>query len=59
MKDTKTRRLTVRDVLYEEPGPKAKRQIRIWTAVSLIAIIFLIYRVIVRFAENGQLDAKY
>lgn len=58
-KNQSTHKLTVQEVLYEEPGPKAKRQIRVWTALSLIALAVLVWRIIDQFAENGQLDAKY
>lgn len=59
MKKKNIANLDIRDYLYEEPGPKAKSRIRIWTVISLAAIAFLLYRMILRFAENGQLAANY
>ena len=44
-------------VLFDEPGPKALRRIRIATAVSVLVVALLIYLAIHRFAENGQLTA--
>ncbi len=54
-----TEKRSVRDALFETPGPKAKRSIAIWTVVSLAAIAVFLYRIIKMFADNGQLDAKY
>ena len=50
---------SIRDALYEAPGPKTRRFIRIATAVSLAALALLIAYVIRKFAINGQLDARY
>lgn len=50
---------SIRDALYEAPGPKTRRFIRIATAVSLTALALLIAYVIRKFAINGQLDARY
>lgn len=52
-------RISARDMLYEEPGPKAKRRIRIGTVISLAAIGALAAVVVHRFYVTGQLDAKY
>ena len=51
--------VSVRDYLYEEPGPKTKRAIQIGTAVAVVLITLLIVWVIRLFAGAGQLDAKY
>jgi glutamate transport system permease protein len=53
------KRLSVKDALYEPPGPKTRRLINIGTVLSLILIAYLIYRVILQFYVTGQLDAKY
>ena len=53
------RNVTIRDYLYEAPGPKTKRYITIGTVLSLICVAWLIYIIIRLFYENGQLDAKY
>lgn len=50
---------SIRDALYEAPGPKTRRFIRITTAVSLAALALLIAYVIRKFAVNRQLDARY
>ena len=55
----KNEKNNIRDFLYDEPGPKAKRQIFFWTIVSLFPIAFLLYRMIIRFQENGQLAPQY
>ncbi len=54
-----TEKRSVRDALFENPGPKAKRAIAFWTVISLAAIAFFIYKIIALFADNGQLDARY
>ncbi|MCR5272533.1 MAG: amino acid ABC transporter permease [Lachnospiraceae bacterium] len=50
---------TVRDALYEEPGKKAKKQIAVATAISLVAIAVFIFFIAKAFYDNGQFDAKY
>ena len=44
-------------VLFDEPGPRARRQIQVATAVSLLAIAGVIYLAVARFADSGQLAA--
>jgi glutamate transport system permease protein len=51
--------VSVRDALYEAPGPKTRKRIRIATGISLAALAALIYVVIRQFYRTGQLDAKY
>ncbi|MCC8103016.1 MAG: amino acid ABC transporter permease [Clostridiales bacterium] len=50
---------SIRDAIYEPPGPKTRKVIAVVTAVSLIGLAVLIGMVIRQFAVNGQLDAKY
>lgn len=50
---------TLRDFLYEPPGPHSRRRIQAGTAISLVALVALIYMVIRQFAVNGQLAARY
>lgn len=50
---------SIRDALYEKPGPKARRRIAAATAVSLVALAVLFYVVIHQFYITGQLDARY
>ena len=51
--------MPIRDMLYEEPGPKTRRVIRIATVLSLAAFAALLWIVIRRFYETGQLDSRY
>lgn len=52
-------RVSVRDALYESPGPKARKRIRLATVVSLAALAVLVAGVVRQFYLTGQLDAKY
>ena len=56
MKDTRT---SIRDALYEAPGPRARRKIRIATVISLAVLAILSVLVIRRFYITGQLKARY
>ena len=49
----------IRDMLYEAPGPKARRRIRVVTAVSLLALALLMALMLRQFAVTGQFDARY
>ena len=51
--------VTIRDALYEAPGPKTKKRIRFFTAVSLVVLAALIFAIIRQFYITGQLNAKY
>ena len=50
---------SIRDFLYEAPGPKAKKRITIITALSLAALAALLALIIRQFYVTGQLSAKY
>lgn len=54
-----TSALTMRDALYEAPGPKMRAKIRIGTAISLVAVAALVALVLQRFYVNGQLSVHY
>ncbi|MET7489686.1 amino acid ABC transporter permease [Streptomyces sp. NPDC005538] len=43
-------------LLFDPPGPRARRRIRIATAVSLIALAALLALAVRQFAAHGQLD---
>lgn len=43
--------------LYDEPGPKTRRAIRIWTVVVILALGAGIAAALAQFGANGQLDA--
>jgi glutamate transport system permease protein len=55
----KTSTPSIRDALYEAPGPKARRGIAIATAVSLLAIGALLFVIVRQFYITGQLKARY
>ncbi|BCJ30960.1 amino acid ABC transporter permease [Actinocatenispora sera] len=44
-------------VLYDNPGPAARRRIRFWTAVSIVALAAVVAFVIWQVARKGQLSA--
>lgn len=50
---------SMRDALYEAPGPRTRRRVAVGTAVSLVAIAALIALVLRQFYVTGQLDARY
>jgi len=54
-----TTRLSVKDALYEKPGPKALRKIRVVTVFSSILFIVLFALIIRQFYITGQLDSRY
>ena len=50
---------SIRDVLYEAPGPKARRWIALGTAASLAALAAVLFLVLRQFYITGQFSAKY
>ena len=50
---------SIRDLLYEPPGPKTRRRIRIFTALSLLVIAVGLVLMVRQFAVTGQLAARY
>ena len=42
-------------VLFDEPGPKGRRRIRIATIASLVVLALIVFVAIQRFGDNGQL----
>lgn len=51
--------VSMRDALYEAPGPKTRRRIRIWTAIALVLVALGIFAIVQRFYVTGQLAPKY
>lgn len=51
--------LSMRDALYEAPGPRMKRRILIGTLISLVLVGLGIAAIINQFYITGQLDPKY
>ena len=50
---------SMRDALYEAPGPKTQRKILVGTVISGVAVAALLAFVVMRFYVTGQLDARY
>ena len=50
---------SMRDALYEEPGPKTRKKMLVGTALSLAALAALVAWVVYRFWVTGQLAPKY
>jgi len=44
--------------LYDEPGPRTRRRIRIWSIVSALVMVGLVVAALVQFGSHGQLDAE-
>lgn len=51
--------VSIRDALYEAPGPKTRRRIAVATAVSIAALILLAAVIIRQFYITGQLAPRY
>ena len=51
--------LTMRDALYEAPGPKMRAKIRIGTAIPLVAVAALLALVLQRFSVTDQLSCHH
>lgn len=51
--------VSMRDALYEAPGPKTRRRVKIGTAVSIVVLIALLAFVIRQFYINDQLNPRY
>ncbi len=51
--------VSMRDALFEAPGPKTKRKILIGTVISSIAIAAILVWVVLRLYQMGQFDASY
>lgn len=53
------RTLSIRDALYEAPGPRTRRRVRIGTAVSAVVVLLAIAAVVRQFWVTGQLSPRY
>ena len=51
--------MSMRDALFEAPGPRMRRNIRVGTAISLVLATVALGLVVQRFYLTGQLAAKY
>lgn len=45
-------------VLFDEPGPRARRRTRIATGVAAVVVLGLVTVAVLRFASTGQFDAE-
>ncbi len=54
-----TYHISIRDALYEEPGPRSKKIISAVTFVSILVLLAVGALIVHRFYVTGQLDAKY
>ncbi len=51
--------VSMRDALYEAPGPKTRRRVAIGTGISVVLLLGLIAFVIRQFYVNDQLNPRY
>ena len=52
-------RVSIRDMLYEAPGPKARKRIRFFTVLALLLLAALLAVIIRQFSVTGQFAEKY
>ncbi len=57
--NTSSASTSMRDVLYEQPGPKTKRAMYIGTAIALVLVTAAAAAIVWRFYITGQLSARY
>ena len=50
---------SMRDALYEAPGPRTRRKVAIGTAISALVVAALLVLVVRQFAVTGQLAPRY
>ena len=50
---------SMRDALYEAPGPRTRRKVAIGTAISAVVVAALLALVVRQFAVTGQLAPRY
>lgn len=51
--------MPVSAMLYEPPGPKTKKIINVFTAISFAILVYFAVIVVRRFYDTGQLDERY
>ena len=49
----------IRDFLYESPGPRTQKRIRIITGIALLGLLALLGLIVRQFSVTGQFDTKY
>lgn len=50
---------SIRDRLYEAPGPRTRRRMAVFTALSLVGLGLLVFFVVRQFERQGQLQPRY
>ena len=50
---------SMRDALYEPPGPRTRRLIRVWTGVGILLVVGLLALVVRQFYLRGQFAPRY
>lgn len=55
----KSKNPTIRDILYEAPGPRMQRFVQVGNLLFALLAVFLFYRIYRLFLVSGQLDGKY
>jgi glutamate transport system permease protein len=56
---TNQKEYSIRDALFEAPGPKTKRTIRFLTVLSMVGLAYILYWILHQFFVAGQLQTKY
>ena len=54
-----SRPVSIRDALYEAPGPKTRAKVRVGTAVTAVLVALLLGFVVYQFWATGQLNPRY
>lgn len=54
-----SRPVTIRESLFEAPGPCAKRRIRVFTVISAVILLAFVASLLKRFSDAGQFQSKY
>ncbi|WP_085830049.1 amino acid ABC transporter permease [Collinsella vaginalis] len=57
--NARSAQFSMRDALYEEPGPRTRRRIQIGTAIAAVVVAALLVVVVHQFWATGQLDPQY
>ena len=50
---------SILDVLYEEPGPKTKKRIKIFSMLSFAFVVLFVLLILKQFYVTGQFNARY
>ena len=50
---------SIRDYLYESPGPRTLKKIRVITGIAVLGMLVLLGLIVRQFSVTGQFDTKY